>query len=114
MARGGASNAVANIKNRPAKAGGTVSPRRRSKTTSSELGLIQPRLIQATIRGTISACGSVDVMVVVRSWLPSAVIVALFWLQSDGLSQCPIALFPEVGRFSVAIRPWKEDAVLSQ
>src|SRR5258708_9924538 len=34
--------------------------------------------------------------------------------KEDGLSQCRNALFPERGRFSVAMRPWKEDAVLSQ
>jgi len=52
---GGASSATAIIKNKPANNGGTVYPRMRSKTMSSEVGSILPRVTHFTILGTISA-----------------------------------------------------------
>src|SRR5258707_13330059 len=85
VARAGASSATAIIKNRPANNGGTVYPRMRNKMMSSGVGSIQPRVIHVTSLGIVSVCGSADVMVVVLSWLPSAVIVALLLVPSAPL-----------------------------
>src|SRR6267154_5438899 len=59
----GAASAKANMSTNPARDGTMVSPSRRSTATSSGLGVIKPREIQARIFENDSAPGSTDQMI---------------------------------------------------
>src|SRR5258706_4275519 len=59
----GAASAKANMSTNPARDGTMVSPSRRSTATSSGLGVIKPREIQARIFENDSAPGSTDPMI---------------------------------------------------